>query len=195
VPYVINQPNDTEFAEYSYQDGIFSTEECKQVISISKNIKKRDGHISTIDGAIVDKTKRMSNLYWIEWQSEYNWIFERLANTVFEHNSRFWKFHLAGLNEALQLTHYPGGKLKGHYDWHEDNSNKPGFSHRKLSGVVLLNKDFSGGKFEFARLGQPSELKMGTLILFPSYKTHRVHTVTKGNRWSLVFWVTGPPFC
>jgi PKHD-type hydroxylase len=34
----------------------------------------------------------------------------------------------------------------------------------------------------------------GTLILFPSYTLHEVMPVTKGERNSLVSWVTGKPF-
>ncbi len=36
--------------------------------------------------------------------------------------------------------------------------------------------------------------KQGTLIVFPSYTLHEVTPVTKGERNSLVTWVTGKPF-
>ena len=36
--------------------------------------------------------------------------------------------------------------------------------------------------------------KQGDLILFPSYTLHEVKPVTKGERNSLVAWVTGKPF-
>ena len=34
----------------------------------------------------------------------------------------------------------------------------------------------------------------GTLILFPSYVLHEIKPVTKGERNSLVTWITGKPF-
>ena len=34
----------------------------------------------------------------------------------------------------------------------------------------------------------------GTLILFPSFILHEVTPVTKGERNSLVSWITGKPF-
>ena len=34
----------------------------------------------------------------------------------------------------------------------------------------------------------------GTAIFFPSYVLHEVKPVTKGLRYSLVIWVTGPKF-
>jgi len=36
--------------------------------------------------------------------------------------------------------------------------------------------------------------EQGTLILFPSYTLHEVKPVTKGERNSLVSWVTGKQF-
>ena len=36
--------------------------------------------------------------------------------------------------------------------------------------------------------------EQGTLILFPSYTLHEVKPVTKGERNSLVTWVTGKSF-
>ena len=34
----------------------------------------------------------------------------------------------------------------------------------------------------------------GSLVLFPSYVLHEVTTITKGERNSLVAWITGKPF-
>ena len=37
-------------------------------------------------------------------------------------------------------------------------------------------------------------LPKGTIVVFPSFLWHRVQPVTKGTRYSLVCWFTGPPF-
>jgi PKHD-type hydroxylase len=42
--------------------------------------------------------------------------------------------------------------------------------------------------------GQKIEKKQGKLVLFPSYVLHEVTPVTKGERYSLVAWLTGKPF-
>jgi len=36
--------------------------------------------------------------------------------------------------------------------------------------------------------------EQGTLVMFPSYTLHEVMPVTKGERNSLVSWITGPAF-
>ena len=91
-----------------------------------------------------------------------------------------------------KLTNYkaPDGK----YDSHVDRSY--GTQIRKLSIVILLSDDFEGGDFELISGDKPDKLKMekGKLFLFPSFVLHRVKPITKGERNSLVAWVTGPNF-
>ena len=41
---------------------------------------------------------------------------------------------------------------------------------------------------------QKDIMKKGSIIVFPSFFTHRVTPVTKGTRMSLVAWVSGPLF-
>lgn len=37
-------------------------------------------------------------------------------------------------------------------------------------------------------------MKQGSIVIFPSFVTHKVSPVTEGIRYSLVGWVHGPPF-
>ena len=69
---------------------------------------------------------------------------------------------------------------------------------RKLSGSIQLTdpKEYKGGELYLYDdyPGQIMKQEQGTLILFPSYTLHEVKPVTKGERNSLVFWVTGKQF-
>jgi PKHD-type hydroxylase len=69
-------------------------------------------------------------------------------------------------------------------------------TERKLSISILLNEpdiDFEGGEFEI--LGSfETNLKKNSAIVFPSFLQHRVQTITKGTRKSLVIWAEGPSF-
>ncbi len=57
-------------------------------------------------------------------------------------------------------------------------------------------EEYEGGIFELFINKHVRELpkKKGMVALFPSYFMHRVTPVTKGERRSLVLWVSGPPF-
>ena len=77
---------------------------------------------------------------------------------------------------------------------------------RKLSCVISLTdpKKYTGGDFYFAvdqekginrEACKFKEIKeRGTVLIFPSYQHHKVDTVTKGNRYSLVIWALGKQY-
>ncbi len=195
MPYVLPQPTPAEVAPYVFYDNFLTELECYTLIDLAKRLPPAPalvGGKTDVDGT--NKEKRRSELFWINWEHQHEWLFKKMSDSIFLANNKWWGYHLSGINEALQLTHYKSEDL-GHYDWHEDHGDQPGFLHRKLSMVILLNDSFEGGQFEFYHTGAPKEFKKGSMILFPSFKTHRVLPVTSGERWSLVSWINGPPFC
>jgi predicted 2-oxoglutarate/Fe(II)-dependent dioxygenase YbiX len=95
--------------------------------------------------------------------------------------------------EKPQLLYY---KVGGKYDVHNDceswvNGNLKQVCDRDVSVLVYLNDDYEGGELEFPDWGCTFKPKAGTVIAFPSYIefSHRVHPVTKGERFSLVSWI------
>jgi PKHD-type hydroxylase len=194
MPYIIPQPVREQTAPYVFFENIFTAEECQTLIDLHKELTPnvaQTGGGANGEGMVSDVRK--TEVFWIAWEEKFTWFFDRLANCIGNANNKWWGFHLAGMNEHLQLTHYKSEE-NGHYDWHEDTGHFGTFQLRKISLVILLNDEFEGGEFEFLHMGQPPELKKGSVILFPSYMTHRVKPVTKGDRWSLVSWVSGPPW-
>ena len=102
------------------------------------------------------------------------------------------------MTENLQFTMYDES-FGGRYDWHVDHGGHQS-GGRKLSVVVQLSDPltYEGGELQF---GQATDDKIevadknkGCVVLFPSYMRHRATEVTKGTRYSLVTWITGPPF-
>ena len=60
---------------------------------------------------------------------------------------------------------------------------------------IILNDDYKGGELEIkGPLNFNIPNTMGTIIVFPSYFTHRVKPVRRGTRYSLVAWFGGPKF-
>ena len=195
MPFTLSQPVRTEWPNYVFFNDIFTKEECEKIISLNSKLEMKNavvgGHQG--DGTLVEE-KRRSKVGWIEWSPEFDWIFKKISEVVYASNSKWYGFHLSAMNEPFQLTHY-SSEDQGHYDWHQDLG--PGaHSSRKLSIVVLLSEkeSFEGGDLEIFMKGKANEMKQGTAICFPSYEPHRVAPVTKGERWSLVLWVSGPPF-
>jgi PKHD-type hydroxylase len=98
----------------------------------------------------------------------------------------------------VQLAEYRA-EDGAHFGWHVDSlpplSTGVAFD-RKLTVVVQLTAptEYEGGNLEI--LGEGASVaewrQQGTVIVFPSFLTHRVTPVTEGVRHSLVTWAEGP---
>ena len=65
-----------------------------------------------------------------------------------------------------------------------------------LSVQLSDPKDYKGGDLILHTSENKTVMskEQGMLILFPSYTLHEVKKITKGERNSLVGWITGDPF-
>jgi len=175
---------------WAWRNGLFTPEELDTIISIGESIELVK---ASTYGEQSDKN-RNSFVTFLFPNETTNWIFARLAGAINEMNQQFFQFDLTGMEQGLQFTKYtaPGE----HYDWHVDKGHMT--PSRKLSLSVQLSdpKDYKGGEFEmlFGRKPQKIGRERGMTVFFPSYTLHRVKPVTKGTRYSLVAWISGPPF-
>jgi len=175
---------------FAFWNNAFSKEECQTIINIAKD-----------KGLIKGTTKgesdvRDSKISWLYPADDLDWVFRRVTDITLNLNEKFFKFDLFGINEGFQFTNYkaPSGK----YGKHVDRAiNSP---VRKLSISIQLTdpEEYEGGELKLYD-GENEENNVmdkaqGTLILFPSYVLHEVMPVTKGERNSLVTWVTGKQF-
>jgi len=176
---------------YSFWNNAFSKEECQTIINIAKNKGLIKG---TTKG--VTKDVRDSKVSWLYPNDGIDWVFRRVTDITLNLNERFFKFDLFGLNEGFQFTNYeaPSGKYGKHVDRGMNST------VRKLSiSIQLTNpEEYKGGELNLYDGDDKDAIVMdktqGTLILFPSYVLHEVMPVTKGERNSLVTWVTGKQF-
>ena len=173
---------------YAFWNNAFSKEECQTIINIAKD-----------KGLIKGTTKgesdaRDSKVSWLYPTDNMDWVFRRVTDITLNLNERFFKFDLFGINEGFQFTNYeaPSGKYGKHVD---RSMNMP---VRKLSiSIQLTNpEEYEGGELYLYDddKGTLMDKTQGTLIIFPSYILHEVMPVTKGERNSLVTWVTGKQF-
>jgi PKHD-type hydroxylase len=173
---------------WAYFNGVFTKKECETIIELG-NKKLTKGVVVSGDPAIRD-----SQVAWLFASEGMEWAYRRLTDIVLDLNNQFFKFDLSGFAEGLQFTRYdaPGGK----YDMHIDKLHKGLI--RKLSLTVQLSNpaDYEGGDLmiQTGHSPDPMTKEQGRLIAFPSYTLHGVQPVTKGTRYSLVAWTTGPAF-
>lgn len=175
---------------YAYWTEAFSVEECEKIVETSKNKKLVEG---STKGNNKNKI-RNSNISWLYPNKDTDWIYRRITDICLDLNEKYFKFDLFGLNEGLQFTNYKAPT--GEYDKHTDRT--LGIPVRKLSVTIQLTNpnNYEGGELQLfdEKVGTVVDKSQGTLIIFPSFILHQVTPVIKGERNSLVAWVTGKNF-
>lgn len=179
---------------WAYNEEIFSKEECDKIIEIGKtSLEKAKIFGENKEGVDVNKI-RDSYTSWLFPSSDLDFYYRRLTDVITEINKKFFNFELYGFVEGLQFTYYksPGGFYGRHVDKGSNGL------IRKLSFVVQLNdpSEYEGGELLIYSESTPDRMKRkrGFLTAFPSFSLHEVSPVTKGERYSLVGWITGPAF-
>jgi PKHD-type hydroxylase len=174
---------------YAFWNNAFSKEECQTIINIAKDK-------GLVKGTTMGESDvRDSKISWLYPVDKMEFVFRRVTDIVLNLNEKYFKLDLFGLNEGFQFTNYeaPSGKYGKHIDRAINTS------VRKLSiSIQLTNpEEYEGGElklYDGEEEGTVMDKAQGTLILFPSYVLHEVMPITKGERNSLVTWVTGKQF-
>ena len=173
---------------YAYCENVFSKKECSKII----NIAKKKG---LVQGTTRGKSDaRQSKVSWLYPVDDMVWAFQKITDITTQLNEKFFKFDVFGLNEGFQFTNYkaPSDRYNKHVD---RGHNTP---VRKLSISIQLTdpKKYEGGELVIFddHKGTVMSKGQGSVIMFPSYVLHEVMPVTKGERNSLVCWVTGKSF-
>jgi PKHD-type hydroxylase len=177
---------------YASYDGVFNDYEIETIVNHSKQYQLEK---AKLENDAEENSIRNNEIVFIGPEG-IEWLFSRLANVCSEMNERFFKFDIFGLAEGLQFTQYTAPNQ--FYKMHMDKLFMKNV--RKLSIVVQLTdeNEYEGGDLELILGADDDTVKMprkkGKLIMFPSYIIHQVTPVTKGQRHSLVGWITGKPF-
>jgi len=179
---------------WAYLHNFLNEEECNAIINYSKKIESSKGHVSYNEKNIIKKSYRDSDIKWLFPNEEIDWLYRKLVDAVNLLNDKYFNFHISHFAEGLQFTNYKEGK--GFYKKHIDKLCND--TIRKLSVSIQLSdpNEYEGGDlllYEDEKAQKMGKEK-GTLIIFPSYMLHEVTKVTKGERNSLVAWITGDSF-
>lgn len=174
----------------------FTPEECNKIIKLGKRLNVSQSEIGS--GFETEKSNliRSSNNSWIPINEYSKWIYERVNDSIKSANENFYEFELFSF-EQLQFTEYHSNKL-GHYSKHIDTHHNSIFPnlYRKLSFSIQLSDAsvYEGGELLIYFSENPicASKQIGAATFFPSYAMHEVTPTTKGVRYSLVGWATGP---
>lgn len=179
----------------------FGKRQCERIVSSCGELPRDEGLIDAGRHGSREPKTRQAGVSWLSATKDNLWIFEKLASAV-ERANRIYQYDLLGFTEDVQFTRYDSNGA--FYDWHQDGLEGE-LAGRKLSLVVQLTDaaEYDGADLEFFSLSCDPEIGeawredlrvQGTVVVFPAFEFHRVTPLTRGQRYSLVCWVGGPPF-
>lgn len=183
-----------QFWHASLQDHVVQS-----IINISEEYPVANAGLG-FDGSTENTDLRSSEIRWVDpYHTNSKFVTDLLWYYGREANRNAFGFDVDYLPD-IQYTKYTAEK-NGKYDWHGDTFwANPTAYDRKLSIVIQLSDpaDYEGGDFEIdpqhPQLPADQIRAKGSVIVFPSFISHRVTPVTKGIRKSLVSWIQGPKF-
>ena len=191
----------TKYSYWLFKDAI-SKKDINKIKKIAKNSCYKKSHLLDADEDF--KIRDTDTTF-----SSDQYLYDLLCPFVGSANEQAgWKYDLDWF-EAVQIARY---KKNQHYSWHtdgdsdhfgafENNFKEVNGKVRKISLVACLSDGYIGGDFELAIQEQKCdneilypEMRMGDVIVFPSYVFHRSTPITKGTKYSLSMWCLGSPF-
>ena len=208
---------------YYYWKAEILKEECEKIISefdISMSIHAAVGYLHGTEGLypeeievlkkennwdylhnksknedVPDTSIRKTKVNWLPANHIYNKILCKYVTTT---NEKQYHYNLTKFTPC-QFARYDVGDF---YDFHQDSGHtQTDYEEetRKLSMTVQLSDpdSYEGGEFYFytgTMEDAPMMQEQGSIIIFDSRAWHRVSPVTKGVRYSLVSWTSGPAF-
>ena len=169
--------------------GALQPDFCDNLVERFKNLQPMEA--TTFNSS---EDHRRTKVRWVHNEYDLQDVLLRLVNIA---NANSFNVDIQQEMAEMQFGEYTAEE-KSKYDWHHDvHWLNPKNHDRKLSVVVQLShpQDYEGGQFQFSEVEGPDHEdfgQRGSVLVFPSYLTHRVTEMKSGMRHSLVSWVRGP---
>ena len=177
--------------------GIFTKGQCEAMIRLGENIPPRFGGVPQGRGQRrLDGEKRKALVREIrEADTDFDSYVEKIRRVVLEMNDKYFGFDMFRHERpfANLATYEAGGKFHEHIDLQSSTMQRT--VDRKISVSVLLSDpdDYDGGDFIVGGLPvDQTNCGQGGMVLYPSWRAHKVQPVTSGKRITFCAFFSGP---
>ena len=168
---------------------LLTKEECNLILNFSlENLTLNTAKILSNSDYYENINHRKSNVAFYPYYEKFPFMLEKISKLIND-NINVKGFDLDYNDTRFQFTEY---KIGDYFEWHTDSIGKLITEcDRYCSLVIQLNDDYKEGNLEI-KLSENStitvEKGVGNTIMFLSNLEHRVTTIEKGNRYTLVNW-------
>lgn len=185
--------NEVKFDNSLLIRGLYSTEELVKFIENQKTKELVPSEIYNSSDSTINVTFRDSQQVSVNQNNPFVCKLRKRINAA---NEEHFKIKISEYCKETHFLEYSTeGKFERHKDliWPTDVFDMASKPFRKLTSVVLLNSDFTGGKLAIWNKDDRYSFDFipGDVIVFPSYVEHMVYPVLSGIRNSLVSWSYG----
>jgi len=189
---------------YIVDNTTFSAGECDFISSYFQNNYQLSRGQEYSNYSHIPEQRRANIVMTTQPDEQSQWMWEKFNNLISYYNDRHFNFDLYGFNYVQYARYDVGDKHEFHMDLPLDGKQIDPLllqNLRKITVVLLLNEpgvDFEGGEFQINHFSEQfpwdTNLKKGSVLLFPSFLLHRVAPILSGNRQSISIWAVGPKF-
>jgi len=178
--------------DYWYWQDVFSKEELVDLHKIIQN-NKIDAENTSAENSL--KKTKLTVCPWFNLKQK---LFN-IEQLVLKSNQENFGYNLwpQNDNDGVGINEYDSKNL-GEYDWHFDGSSSAIYD---IKLTVLINasiEPYEGGEFSLFLNGGSKHIKEldkpGNIFMFKSHLYHKVNSVIKGKRHSIVLFYKGPKF-
>lgn len=198
----------TPITDFITADSCLSNFEIDRIRQIYDEQEEQGKSIRAVTGdeSVLRPDYRRCTVQWMDhaYSKKYRCqdVISRIHSQLDLINQEIFKFDLQ-FAENFQVTKY-SSETQDFFVPHTDCGGHQPNVVRKLTFVIQLSDldEFEGGDFMYynddtkrnVTQMYPEQMERGRIIVFPSFVTHGVTPVTKGTRYSLVGWCSGPRF-
>ncbi len=166
-----------------YREKFFTKDECEKIISLIPQYEVEGRYNEPENG---------TRMTYYNAKELNRWAEKKILDSARIINSIHYKFDITAVFDILVTEYFENDCM----NWHIDLGASPESSLRKLSAIVFLSdkNDYQGGELLWVP-GKPTNFgfnqEQGGIVFFPAYMDHKVTTVTKGKRHSLLAAIIG----
>ncbi|APR79356.1 WD-repeat protein [Minicystis rosea] len=183
-PRVMSKPQRTEILGDHIQTihGLFTTEECDDLVRLAESIGFDAAPITTHRGFVMRPEVRNNTRVMLDDHARALALWERLGTWVPQKRDGGVAI---GLNERFRFYRYAPGQ---YFRWHHDGAfHRATYEQSMVTAMVYLNDTFDGGSTEF-HFGDEVERvvpERGMVLLFDHHLLHQGAPVVRGRKYVL----------
>lgn len=193
--YIDDNMNDEIQHRFHIHDQLFTPDECDDALAELDKFITAEGLVGEGDRNFIDYNLRKCDVTYARRNESNDWIHQRMADGMLISNDLIWKFDIVDFSQPIRTMSY--GVDQHFQSVHQDIG--PGQTcYRKLTAILFCSEpeEYEGGELVIpgAEYEYRDIAKKGNMIVFPAYKEHYVHPITKGHRNVIIFRAIGPAF-